>query len=43
MLAVWERRRAEGRGGLYGGQPLPYTVKRWKSNQARWGEFRQEE
>lgn len=27
MLAVWERRWAEGRGGRHGGKPLPISVK----------------
>lgn len=27
MLAIWEKRWAEGRSGLYGGKPLPLSVK----------------
>lgn len=27
MLAIWEKRWAEGRSGLYGGKPSPLSVK----------------
>lgn len=43
MREVWVRRRAEGTGGLYGGQPTASTVEKWKNNMVDMGEFKAEE
>lgn len=43
MQAAWARQRANGTGGLYGGQPCAATVEGWKNNMIIIGDFKVEE